>query len=197
MNKSIVFVTIILFSANFLFAGVTGKIAGTITDAENNEPLPGANVVIEGTMMGAAANLEGYFVILNVPPGTYTVKASMIGYVAHLFTDVRVNIDLTTNIDFQLKSEVLAGEEVMVVAERPIVQKDISASIANIEVSQIEALPVETVTGVIGLQAGIRGMEIRGGGEDETAFMIDGFTLRDERNNKSYSGISLSAIQDI
>ncbi len=51
------------------FSGTTGKIAGTVKDAKTGEPLPSANVVIEGTTLGAATNPDGYFAILNIPPG--------------------------------------------------------------------------------------------------------------------------------
>jgi hypothetical protein len=60
-------------------AGTTGKIAGEVKDAQTGEALAGANVVIEGTTSGAATNVDGYYAILNVPPGKYTVYASAIG----------------------------------------------------------------------------------------------------------------------
>ena len=198
MRKIIlVFVLILFFSTQLVFAGTTGKIAGVVTDAENGAPLPGANIIIEGTTMGAAVGLNGYYVILNVPPGTYTLKASMMGYAVMTITQVRVNIDLTATIDFKMKPEVLMGEEVQVVAERPVVQKDVSASQANLSVADIEALPVVSVEGVVALEAGVRGMTIRGGGSDQTAFMVNGFTMRDERDNSPYTAISYTAIDEI
>lgn len=187
----------------FLQAGTTGKITGRIIDSETGDALAGANIFIEGTTMGAAANPAGYYVILNVPPGTYVLKASMIGYTTYTVQNVRVEIDQTTTVDINMKPTVVSiSGEVTVVAERPVVQKDISASQANIDAAQVEALPVQRVEEVVGLQAGIigsldSGISIRGGGQDETAFMIDGFTLRDERNNTPYTSISLSSIQDI
>ncbi|MBN1561775.1 carboxypeptidase-like regulatory domain-containing protein, partial [candidate division KSB1 bacterium] len=61
-------------------AGTSGKIAGTVVDAESNDPLPGVNIVLKGTTMGAAADVNGEYVILNVPPGIYAIEARMIGY---------------------------------------------------------------------------------------------------------------------
>ncbi|MBN1154134.1 TonB-dependent receptor [candidate division KSB1 bacterium] len=198
MHKRLLFFCLYIFTiTSLLFSATTGKIAGYVYDADNGGPLPGANVIIEGTMMGAATNLDGYFAILNVPPGAYTIRANVVGYAAVTISNVRVSIDLTTNLEFKLSSEVLAGEEVTIVAERPIVQQDVSASLANIESSQINALPVESVQEVVGLEAGIEGINIRGGGEDETAFMVDGLTLRDERNNMPITNVSLSSIQDV
>ncbi|WP_243663569.1 carboxypeptidase-like regulatory domain-containing protein [Rhodothermus marinus] len=57
-----------------------GRIAGVVTDAATGDPLPGVNVTIEGTTLGAASDIDGQYYILNVPPGRYTVRASMIGY---------------------------------------------------------------------------------------------------------------------
>ncbi|MFQ5604914.1 MAG: carboxypeptidase-like regulatory domain-containing protein [bacterium] len=193
----------LLLMTSIALAGTTGKVSGKVTDAESGDPLPGANIFLEGTSIGAAADLEGDYVILNIPPGNYTIIASMMGYTDFKVANVRVNIDLTTTIDFQMTPTVIAaGGEVTIVAERPVVVKDVSASQANIEAAQIESLPVQRIDEAIGYQAGIlgtvdNGIQIRGGDQDETAFMIDGFTIRDERNNIPYTSISLSSIEAV
>ena len=190
----------LLIEINMTFAA-GGKIAGTIRDAKTSEALIGANVIIEGTTIGAASGTNGYYVILNVPPGTYKLKVSMIGYAAVVIEDVKVNIDQTTNLDVLLTPESIQTQEVVVVAQAPIVQQDVSSSRANISVAEIENLPVATVQNVITLQAGIisgaNGPLIRGGGADQTAFVLDGITLRDERNNIPYTGISFTSIQEL
>ena len=180
-----------------LFAATTGKITGTVTDAESGEPLPGVNVVIQGSTMGAATNLNGVYTILNVPPGTFTLRATYIGYSSYVVENVQVDIDLTTTVDMQLQSEILAGQEVTVVATRPVVVQDISSSQANIEASQVEALPIQRVNEVVGVQAGVLGLSIRGAGADEMAFMLDGVTLRDERTNQPITNVSMSSIQAV
>ena len=194
-------VTITLLLANFVFAGTGGKITGTVTDAETGKPLPAANVIIEGTTIGAAANKEGYYVILNVPPGTYNLKASMMGYAKVTVTGVRVRIDQTTTIDFKMKPTVLTGEEVIVVAKRPIVQKDVSNSQMNVEYKTIESMPIQTMEEVLPLQAGIEwgreGIIVRGGSANQTVFMVDGLSLNDERSNIPYMAVSLSSLREI
>jgi outer membrane receptor protein involved in Fe transport len=185
-----------LFASN-LFAGTTGKIVGTVTDARTGEKLLAANVQVEGLNTGASTNVEGYFVILNVPPGNYRVKASLVGYTATVQTNVRVDIDQTTTLNFKISEESVQGQEVVVVAQRPVVQKDVSASRANIEIQQVEKLPVTTVTGAVGLQAGVQGLSIRGGAINETAVMLDGLSLRDERTNNPFTGINLSAVENL
>jgi hypothetical protein len=118
--------------------------------------------------------------------------------------DLRVNIDQTTTINFSLTETTVKAEEVIIVAQRPVVQKDVSSSQTNLTYSEFQNLPaVQTVTSIIGLQAGIQvssltgDLIIRGGGADQTAFMLDGNTLRDERTNKSYMGISFTSIDNI
>ncbi|WP_243663545.1 carboxypeptidase-like regulatory domain-containing protein [Rhodothermus marinus] len=69
---------LLLLSALPLRAQTTGKIVGRVTDAQTGEPLPGVNVVILETQQGASTDADGYYVILNVRPGTYTLRASMV-----------------------------------------------------------------------------------------------------------------------
>lgn len=180
-----------------LYAQTSGKIAGTVVDAENNEPLPGVNVIVQGTTLGAATNAEGYFAILNVPPGSYTLKATFIGYAAYTINNVVVKIDLTTNIDFKMTPEALAAEEVVVVAERPVITPDVSSSQANLSIEDIENLPVVNVASVISLEAGVSGLSVRGGSSNETAFVLNGITLRDERDNTPFTAISYTAVSEI
>lgn len=189
------------FASQLLAAGTTGKISGTVIDSKTKEPLIGVSVVLVGTNIGASTDVEGYYAILNVPPGTYTVKATYIGYSPRTITNVRINIDQTTNIDITLSEEAILAGEVIVVAQQPIVQKDVSSSRVNLNVEEIKNLPVVNVQSVIGLQAGIltgsTGPVIRGGGTDQTAFVVNGMTLRDERDNTPYTGISFTSIKEI
>ncbi len=174
-----------------------GKISGVVKDASTNESLIGANVLIDGTSIGAATNIDGYYVITNVSPGTYSLKVSMIGYTPQMIMDVRVNIDLTTEINVNLQSTTFETEEVVVVAVQTIVKQDVSASVTNLNIKEIENLPVSNVSSVIGLQAGVQGLTIRGGGSDQTAFVVNGITLRDARDNTPYTGISLTSVGDL
>ncbi|HEX9007322.1 MAG TPA: TonB-dependent receptor, partial [Bacteroidota bacterium] len=193
------FVTVSILSLTSLtaFAGTTGKIAGIITDARSGDKLPSVNVVVEGTTLGTVTNQDGYYVILNVPPGRYRVKASLVGYTPYVATNVRVDIDQTTTQNFTVSEEAVTGEEVTVVAQRPVIQKDVAASRANIEIQDVQKLPVTTVTQAIGLQAGIQGLSARGGFVSETAFIVDGATQRDPRTNAPYTGVSMLAVEDV
>ncbi len=190
--------TILLLFSSIMLAGTAGKIAGAVKDSQTGEPLVGVNIVLTGTTLGASTDIEGNFFILNIPPGTFSVRASSLGYASVSQTNVRVEIDQTTELKFSLKQEVVQGEEVVIVAERPVVQKDVSSTRVNISEKEIQSLPVASISAVVGLQAGVQGgLVIRGGDADQTAFIVDGLTLRNERDNTPYSGISLSSVQDI
>lgn len=172
-----------------LFAGTTGKISGRVVDKETGEPLSGANIMIEGTSLGAAADADGYYFIINIPPGLYSVRAQMIGYQVTVQKNVRVIVDKTTKINFQLGTTILEGEAVEVVAERPLLQKDQTASSHVATSEQIENMPVETFNQVMVLTPGFvqtgteggkeRPIHVRGGRTGEMSYMIDGFYVED------------------
>ncbi len=198
-SKNLLGVAVIaLLTCGSVYAGVTGKIAGQIIEKSSGEPLPGANVYIDGAPYGASTDEDGTYIILNVPPGSYTLKVEMLGYARLTINDVVVVVDQTARLDFELESEAVAGDEVTVVAERKLVVKDVAASVASVTAEQVDALPITSVSEVLELQAGVEdGLVIRGGEANQALFMIDGFTLRDARNNQPVSGVALSSIQEV
>ena len=198
MRRLLLFSILVLNIFSIQTFAQVGKITGVVKEASTGEELIGANVLIEGTTIGAATNLDGYFVILNVSPGNYNLKASMVGYAPELYQNVRVNIDQTTEINFNLTSSAIQTEEVVVIATTPIVKRDVSSSGANLNAEEIKNLPVLTVAGIVGLQAGVEGAVIRGSGsEDEIVYKINGISMRDGRDNTSYNNLSVTSIQQI
>src|SRR5436309_6250993 len=156
MKSMLAVLVLCLTTLTAAFAGTTGKIAGEVKDSQTGEPVVGANVLVEGTSHGAATNIDGYFVILNLPPGKYTVSVSAIGYKKSAVTGVGVSVDLTSKVDFQLTQTVVeSGEEVVITAERPIIKKDLTSSEARVDASTIASLPVQEVGEVLSLQAGV------------------------------------------
>lgn len=186
-----------------VLAGTTGKIAGRITDAKTGDPLIGTNVVVEGTTLGAAADVEGYYVILNVPPGKYTVIFSSVGYTKRTVEGVTVSVDLTTRIDAQLEPTVVElGKEVVVTAEVPIVRKDLTSSEARVDAGQIKTLPVQEMNEVLALQAGVTvdrggGIHIRGGRTSEVAYWVDGISVTDAYDGRQAVQIDNTSIQEL
>lgn len=193
--------TLLIFLLAFGLTSVawaqSGKIAGRVTDAATGDPLPGVNVLLAGTTQGTITDIDGYYTILNVKPGTMTLQASFVGFTTQNVEGVRVFIDQTTTVDFVLQESTVGLDEVVITASRPVVQRDVSNSQLNVGSDEIDALPVASVSGVVGLQAGIQGLSVRGSGSDELAFMVNGLTLRDERDNSPYTAISLSSIEEV
>lgn len=118
----------IVLSCSIAFASVTGKITGKVIDGKSGEPLIGVNVILESTSFGAATNNKGEYFILNVPAGTYDIKASMIGYSSYVLESVKVSIDVTETLNNQMTQKVIGRETVTVTAERPLIKRDEFAS---------------------------------------------------------------------
>jgi len=166
MKKFLLFAFILLLTNSIIFAQ-SGKISGTISDATTGEPLIGVNIIVEGTTLGAATDVDGFYVILNVPPGTYNLKATYIGFAPQTITNLRVNIGQTSQANFILSDQSIQTDVVVVVATTPVVQRDVASSGANLNADEINNLPVVSVASVVGLQAGVEGGTIRGGSGDE------------------------------
>lgn len=180
-----------------LFAGTTGKVAGKVTDAKTKEALIGANVVLVGTNMGAATDADGNYNILNIPPGTYTLRTTAIGYSAVTIKDVRVSVDQTTKINIQMGEEAITLENVVVTAERPIVQKDITSTEARVSGDQISMLPVEDLQSVINLQAGVVDGHVRGGRSNEVKYLLDGVSVNDVFSGDYSMLAEVNSVQEV
>ena len=165
--------SISFFAYTSIDAGTTGKIAGEVVDAKTGEPLRGVNVVISGTQIGAATDINGKYFILNIPPATYRLVATMMGYEEYIVKDVRVSVDRTTTINIRLSQTVLyLGESVVVVAEREAIQKDVAYSQTIMASSTLAMLPTDqklesTLENLAGFSTNSQGLVIRGSDERE------------------------------
>jgi outer membrane receptor protein involved in Fe transport len=192
-----------LLIAGTASAGVTGKISGRVLDRLSQQPLVGANVVVEGTALGASSDLDGYFFIINVPPGRYDVTASYIGYQTLSQSSVFVQVDHTTELDFTLDETALeAGEVVVVVAEQAEIQRDVTSTRVNITSDQIENLPINSISDVLRLQAGVvstggSSFHVRGGRTNELAYFVDGHRIEDPIFSRNYTDVNTAAIEQM
>lgn len=195
---SIFTLSILLFhSSSVLYAGTKGKLKGRVVDAETGTPLPGVNVKILESTLGAATDGDGYFIILNVFPGKHILNASYIGY-ASTSVSVEVSVDLTTTQNFNLSQKMIEGGEVIVVAERPIVEMGRTNSASIMSAEQIDELPVQSLTDLVQLQAGVvldrsGGIHIRGGRTNEVAYLVDGIPISDQFSSGGGSLIGLES----
>ncbi|QCX02403.1 TonB-dependent receptor [Aggregatimonas sangjinii] len=122
MMKKLIF-SLLLLTAAHLGAQDTGSIAGTITDKElNNEPLPFANVLIQGTTKGTTSDFDGLYEIANLEPGTYVVIYSFLGYETVTIPDVTVEAGKVSTIDIPMAAN--AGVELEGVTVTTVARKD-------------------------------------------------------------------------
>lgn len=224
MKRVIKIPTVLLLIFQFLiyfqtFAGVTGKIAGTISDAKTNEPLIGVNLFLEGTTSGAATDDIGFYVILNIPPGRYRLIASMIGYKTVQVQNVVVSSDLTTKIDLDLEPTTLEGEEVVITAERPVIQKDLTGKESVITAEAISEAPMDDISEILTMESnvieiprsvegtsigipyytdlGIPQVHIRGGRVSEVQYWVDGMPVSNPIFGELAIKLNKEAVQEM
>lgn len=203
-------IALIVATSTISFAGNTGKISGKVTDKATGEPLIGANVFIQGLNTGAATDADGNYFILNVPPGTYTITASMIGYETINSTNVLVIIDRTTTLNFSLQTKTIEVSGVTVVAKKPVIDKDLTASEQIVTGDLIENSGIRTIKDALERQAGIfsdnsnlawqRGRTqayIRGSSIVQSVYMIDNLSVNSGLVSDNYSGFNTSTIEQI
>ncbi len=191
-----------LTNSNLIYSQSTGKIMGKITDASTDEGIPFANVLIDGTTLGAASDVEGNFVILNVPPGVYNVTASFIGYQKVTIKEITVNVGFTTSLDFKLSPGEITLEAVIVQGDRnPLIRQDLTNPTVAITSESLETLPVDNISDVIKLQAGVvtgddGSIHVRGGYGNEVAYTLNGLSLNDPYGNSRAVGLASNAVQE-
>jgi len=179
-----------------------GKIVGEVTD-ENGQPLVGCSIYIENLMIGNASDADGNYIILNISPGTYNIKAQMLGYNTQVVEGVKISSGLTTNLDFKLTSGAVEMQEVQITSYKiPPVQKDLTNKIQSRTSEEISQIPITTVKDVLMQQAGVirqiltqdvsglpvfgqfatipsDGLHFRGGRENEASYLLDGVNVVD------------------
>jgi hypothetical protein len=188
-----------------LWAASTGKISGRVFDKDSGGPLIGANVFLPGTNLGAATDTEGHYVIINVPPGVYQVRTTLMGYAAIIQTEVAVSINQTTTLNFGMQEETIEGQTVTIVASRPPVQLDVSSSQIIVTADAIQNRPVDNLEEILATEAGIHltagtdgtGLLIRGGSLNETDIQVNGLSTRNERTQQPVVALNLTAIKEI
>lgn len=199
------FVLTLLYIAsliNSLNAQTRSRIIGSIKDAATAEALFGANIIVEETDLGAASDANGNFVIINVPVGTYRVRASMMGYEQQVLTGVMVSADRVTRLEFALNKTVLHGQEVVVTARRDELHKEVSNTQMVVDAMQIsDATGVREINSFLARLPGVGEengyLTIRGGSADQTGLMVNGMSYVNAATGNAETSIPLSAIEQV
>ena len=191
-----------IFFFGLLF-GANGKITGIISQKVNGDPAVGVNIILIDSYLGAATDANGRFIILNIPPGTYSLRADAIGFTPVVVQNVRVTTEQTTEISLQLEESVVEGQEVTVIAERPLVQKDLTASQRVTTAKEIQDMPVESFLGVLSTHAGVNksaggALHVRGGRSNEIGYYIGGVSVSNPFFTNSLAvGVSNKALEEM
>jgi hypothetical protein len=170
-----------------LFAQSTGTITGKVTDAKTGEPLVGATVILEGTQLGDATNSQGRYTINNIPPKTYNVKTSYVGFVSQTKFNVVIRSEGNIDLNFQLEEQVSELDEINI-TPNPFAKEDVTPlSIQKFNQQEIAAYPggnndiakvVQSLPGVSGSVGGFRNdVIIRGGAPNENVYYLDGIPI--------------------
>ncbi len=181
-----------------LYAQNAGKIAGLIRDKAKAEFLPGVNIIIKGTRLGASTSADGSYFILNVPPGSYDVTASLVGYRTVTQQKVIVNIDKTTTLDFTLQESAVEADEVIITAERPDVVREKTSTSEVIRSDEvINTAGIRDLSDVLTLSADVSEGHFRGGREGEEAYNLSGMGIVNPLTGSVTFAPIMSAIEEV
>lgn len=164
----------------------SGIIKGKVAEAINNESIPFANVIIEGTTIGATSDMEGNYRIENLKPGLYNITCSYVGFKTITIEEVRVDnvkpavINLNLSEDLEILGEVtIETSAFKEKAESPVSVKSINATEilrspgGNRDISKV----IQTLPGVASSASFRNDIIIRGGAPNENRFYIDGIEV--------------------
>jgi outer membrane receptor protein involved in Fe transport len=193
-----------------VLAGTTGKLTGRVTD-DKKQPLAGVNVRVEGQRLGGITDDQGNYFIIGILGGKYTVKMDLIGYAPYVAANVEITPDFSTTLDAVMKTEAVQMNEVVVNAERPLLQRDVTGSTKFISGSEIAKLPIRGYREAVAQQSGVVNFArqidrestnsntiiLRGGRPNETAYYVDGFSQQDPLTGNSTTAINNSAIEEV
>lgn len=200
---SIAWLVLLVLQANFALCGISGKIAGQVLDAENGKPLPAVNIILEGSRLGSATDLDGNFSIINIPAGEYTLIVSCVGYQEIRYEGVKVNPDLTTWMNIRMKRTVLqAAEEIVIQVEPELLRFDMTNKMSLLESREIMNFPALDLQNVLKSQAGFTEdaqgeIHVRGGRSREILYIVDGMPLKDPMTGQAALDVNPDAVQEM
>jgi len=195
---------VVAFTASSVRAGTSGKIAGTVYNAENDEVLPGTTIRIVELGYAVPCDADGEYYFINVPVGSYTLEASIIGYQSMTKKGVKVLVDLTTPVDFDLTpKELTTDSTVVVIADRELIQHDVSYSSNWLTREEIVRMPnAGSVQNLVANMAGTvvdgRGnLHMRGGRDGTVSYYFDDLPIQDPFTGTAGTRISPDALEEL
>lgn len=172
-----------------LIAQSTGTITGTVKNSATQEALAGVTVRIEGTKLGAYSNAKGEFSIKNIPPKSYTITASLVGYKPKSLFNIVITSGNIVNLTIELEPTFTAGQEVVVEATTFGKRSETPLSVQSLTTEEIRSNPggnfdisrvLQALPGVGGATGGAsfrNDITVRGGGPSENVYYLDGIEI--------------------
>ena len=192
MSKRILvfIISLIIFPVKMILGQTNnnyGSLVGKISDVTTGDPLPGANIILMQTLMGASSDLEGNFSVNRIPIGNYQVKATMMGYKSKVIP-VAINPGEKANIDFKLEETVIESPTLIVTASKKAQSyQDVPNSVSIISLKEIERRNKTYLNEVLEYTPGVYMMEgdvnIRGssgfslGAGSRVLLLVDGIPM--------------------
>jgi len=201
-RRIIITIIMLLFTVSLVFAQTTGRLAGRVVDDQGN-PVAYANIILVDTdpLLGTQAREDGTYMMINIPVGTYDIRAQQIGYRPTTVTGQRINVNETVTLNITMARDAVDIEGLTFTAQREMVTPDRTGSTRGITQESIENIAVDSIEGIIALQAGavqIGGdLHIRGGRANEVVYQIDGMSVSDPVDGGTAMSIDRNAIADM
>ncbi|MDY0151664.1 MAG: TonB-dependent receptor [Candidatus Cloacimonas sp.] len=200
---ALILLLVMLLGVTLLNAATTGKLAVRVRDGQGRS-LEFVNVIVmQGTqrVTGGQTNAKGSAIIINIPPGSYTVKFSLIGYDDYSFRDVKIQVDLTTELKPVMNRAGVKIATVVVQAPTDNIKKDGVGTSRTIEMKNMADTAVSSVADIISLQAGVTSvggeLHIRGGRSNEVNYTVDGMSVSDPVDGGATLQVDTDAISDM
>ena len=176
----------LIFTVNLLVFSQSGALKGKVEDQETKEPIPFANIVVElgGTLIGGGtSDFDGNYIIKPIPPGTYDLRATYVGYNTVLIKGLIINSDQIRFYDIKMESTSQQLPEIVVSSFKvPLINKDETVSGGSVTAEDIKKMPnrdansIATTVGGVFSSDGERG-NVRGARSDQTVMYIDGIRV--------------------
>ena len=181
-----VFLLILLTSLAVLVEAQDVRVYGSVTNSLNNEPVPFANIVIDGTTIGATTDFDGNFEIEGIAPGLYNFKCSYIGFNTSIKTEIQLTPNKNLRLNFAMTENAQIIEEVQVTANTFNKTEESPTSLRTINASEIYRSPggnrdiskvIANLPGVSSTPSFRNDIVIRGGAPNENRFFLDGVEI--------------------